>query len=228
MIASAGLGVVDCSWARLDEVPFDRLRSGADRLLPFLIAANPVNYGKPLRLSCAEALAAALHIAGFGEEARNVMAKFVWGDGFFTLNKELLDAYADCKNGKEVVSVQNEYIETCEREVKERKERDYNPFPDMSSSEEDDEEEDDGHDVEGGANSGDRGDDLKPPRLEREEPDPEADGMTGSSVIKEVYVNSREQNDAPDAPVAEAAALQIEDEAPATGGQHVMAVAKSN
>lgn len=144
LIASAGLGVVDCSWARLDEVPFNRLRSGADRLLPFLIAANPVNYGKPLRLSCAEALAAALYIAGFQEDARYVLGKFVWGHGFFSLNQELLDAYANCENGKQVVDVQNEYIETCEQEVKERKESGYDPFPEMSSSESEEEEEEDG------------------------------------------------------------------------------------
>lgn len=138
LIASAGLGVVDCSWARLDEVPFARLRSGADRLLPFLIAANPVNYGKPLRLSCAEALAAALFIAGFEEEARYVLGKFVWGHGFFTLNDGLLDEYAKCDTGAEVVKVQNDYIETCERETRERKEQRYDAFPDLSSNDDED------------------------------------------------------------------------------------------
>ena len=52
IIVRSGLCVVDCSWARLNDVPFSRLKGGAHRLLPILVAANPVNYGKVAKLSC--------------------------------------------------------------------------------------------------------------------------------------------------------------------------------
>lgn len=119
VVEAGGVAVVDCSWARLDEVPFAKLNKGNranERLLPFLVAANPVNYGKPLKLSCAEAIAATLFIVGLPEHAHALMNRFKWGAAFYDINKELLDQYAACASSAEVVEVQNKYIEAAEKE----------------------------------------------------------------------------------------------------------------
>jgi len=108
---SKGLAVVDCSWARIEETPLAALRPKYGRLLPFLVAANPINYGRPCQLSCVEALAAAMHIVGFPHLAVAYLAKFTWGHSFLELNKELLDVYAACSDSKAVIAAQTDYIE---------------------------------------------------------------------------------------------------------------------
>ena len=104
-----GLIALDCSWVHAKEV-FDVSSNWVPRCLPYLVAANPVNYGKPTKLSTVEALAAALYIAGFGEQAKELLSKFKWGLQFIVLNKELLEGYATAKNSTEVVKVQNGYL----------------------------------------------------------------------------------------------------------------------
>ncbi|KAL6552187.1 hypothetical protein OROGR_008341 [Orobanche gracilis] len=110
LIRRRGLAVVDCSWARLDDVPFTKLRCAAPRLLPWLVAANPVNYGRPCQLSCVEALAAALIICGEDETGKLLLSKFKWGHAFLSLNRELLKAYSECQNGAGMIVVQNEWL----------------------------------------------------------------------------------------------------------------------
>ncbi|XP_077249965.1 RNase L inhibitor protein-like protein [Tasmannia lanceolata] len=110
-----GLAVVDCSWARLSDVPFVKLRCAAPRLLPWLVAANPVNYGRPCELSCVEALSAALIICGEEETANLLLGKFKWGHSFLSLNRELLKSYSECENGSDIISVQNAWLSTNSR-----------------------------------------------------------------------------------------------------------------
>jgi len=92
-----GLLAVDASWRRIDEVKWPR---GVQRVLPFLIAANPINYGKPFKLSTAEAIAAALYILGFPDIAEKVLCEFKWGLEFLRINQGRLDSYSKAKDPK--------------------------------------------------------------------------------------------------------------------------------
>jgi len=100
--------VLDCSWVVLDtgKVRSWRIR----RALPFLIAANPVNFGKPCVLSSVEALAAALYIIGEEDRATELLSKVSWGIRFLEVNKEPLDLYRNAKDSIEVIKIQELYI----------------------------------------------------------------------------------------------------------------------
>lgn len=101
---------VDCSWKSADPEVFEF--RGEHRALPFVVAANPVNYGRPFELTTVEAVAAALMILGVPEQAREVLSKFTWGETFLSLNEEPLDRYASCEDSGDVVEVQAEYLAT--------------------------------------------------------------------------------------------------------------------
>lgn len=109
ILEKRGLSALDCSWVHAKEV-FDMRLHLIPRCLPYLVAANPVNYGKPTKLSTVEALAAALYIAGFCDQAAEVLSKFKWGLQFIALNKELLDDYLNAKDSAGVVEAQTEYL----------------------------------------------------------------------------------------------------------------------
>jgi len=106
-----GLAALDYSWERVEGAPPPpAFRFGASRCLPYLVAANPVNYGTPTKLSTVEALAAALYIGGFRKKAEQLLSVFKWGPQFIRLNQELLDAYSEAKDSSEVVELQKRFM----------------------------------------------------------------------------------------------------------------------
>lgn len=105
-----GVVALDCSWKHAEEVfPAARKRT-VPRALPYLMAANPVNYGKAFQLSTAEALAASCAIMGEQAQAESLMSKFIWGPVFLALNKNPLEDYAASATSREVVAHMREYM----------------------------------------------------------------------------------------------------------------------
>ena len=103
---------VDCSWEEAEAL-FPKLRSRKrfqGRALPFLLAANPVNYGQPWRLSSLEAAAATLAILGEAGQAEELMALYKWGPNFLTLNRIPLEDYSAAGNSAGVVEAQKAFL----------------------------------------------------------------------------------------------------------------------
>ena len=94
-----------------------------------MVAANPVNYGKPFKLSCVEAIAAALVLTNFNEEATTILDNFKWGHVFLELNEQLFDRYSTCSSSTEIIATQQEYLIECEDEKKNKVSTDYSDDP---------------------------------------------------------------------------------------------------
>ena len=86
----------------------NKLKNGVHRLLPFLVAANPVNYGKPSKLTCAEAIAATLYIVGLKDDALTIMKPFKWGCQFISLNYVSYRGEFECRNCWKVMPTANQ------------------------------------------------------------------------------------------------------------------------
>jgi len=108
-IEKRGLVALDYSWRCTENAKLIPL-IGESRSLPYLVAANPVNYGKPTRLSTAEALSAALYIINCKRQAEQLLSVFKWGSEFIRLNKKLLDAYATARDSGEAVELQRRFM----------------------------------------------------------------------------------------------------------------------
>ncbi|KAH6891020.1 hypothetical protein B0T10DRAFT_484242 [Thelonectria olida] len=148
-----GAAVVECSWARTKEVQWNKVGGKCERLLPYLVAANSVNYGKPWRLNCVEALAAAFYICGHADWAEQILEPFSYGASFLEINHQLLKRYAACADEAEIKKTEAEWMEQLEREYAESREEggddmwtrgNTNRRPlDPSSDDEDEDDEDD-------------------------------------------------------------------------------------
>lgn len=123
IVEEFGASVVECSWARLDEVPFHKIGGKHERLLPYLVAANQVNYGRPWRLNCVEALAACFAIVGRMDWATQLLENFSWGLSFLKINAELLELYQKCTDSESVKKAEEAWLEKLEQETQERKQQ---------------------------------------------------------------------------------------------------------
>lgn len=76
-----------------------------------MVAVNPVNYGKAFKLSCVEAIAATLFLAGFNDDSRSLLTRFKWGESFLDVNKDVFDLYDKCNTSSELAKVEKEFLE---------------------------------------------------------------------------------------------------------------------
>ncbi len=105
-----GIVAVDCSWKHAEPTFAMLSQHMHSRALPFLIPVNPVNYGKPGKLTTLEALAAALYILGKPDQATQLLKIYKWAPHFLTMNKEPLKDYHNARNSTEVIQKMHQYL----------------------------------------------------------------------------------------------------------------------
>ena len=121
LLEQYGAAVVECSWVRIKEVPWSKIGGKCERLLPYLVAANSVNYGRPWRLNCVEALAACFFICGHEDWAHEVLGHFSYGETFLEINSQLLKRYAACKDEDEIKKAEENWLAKIEKEYSDQR-----------------------------------------------------------------------------------------------------------
>lgn len=116
LLEQHGAAVVECSWVRIAEVPWSRIGGKCERLLPYLVAANPVNYGRPWRLNCVEALAACFMICGKQDWAETVLQHFAYGEQFLKINASLFRRYAAATDEAHIKRIEEKWLKRLEKE----------------------------------------------------------------------------------------------------------------
>jgi len=105
-----GMLAIDCSWKKVEDSFKKLCKKNTSRSLPFLVAVNPVNYGKPFEFTTLEAFAAALYILGKIDQAEKILKIYNWAPQFLELNKEPLEDYKKAENSKEIIEIMKQYI----------------------------------------------------------------------------------------------------------------------
>ena len=100
-------------------MPFSRIGGKCERLLPYLVAANPVNYGRPWRLNCVEALAACFCICGHEDWAEIILQHFHYGKPFLEINSQLFRRYAACETAEGIKMAEEKWLAKLEKEYAE-------------------------------------------------------------------------------------------------------------
>jgi len=117
-----GITALDCSWKNAQAIFKKSFARTLRRRIPWMVATNPVNYGKPYELSTVEALAAALYVLGFREMSDELLNKFKWGPYFTVLNGELLELYSEASTSQDVEEAERKALErlTCQGSRKQK------------------------------------------------------------------------------------------------------------
>ncbi|KOS17978.1 Ribosome biogenesis protein TSR3 [Escovopsis weberi] len=208
-----GAAVVECSWARTGEVQWSKVGGKCERLLPYLVAANTVNYGKPWRLNCVEALAAAFFICGHADWAEQILAPFSYGPSFLEINSALLRRYAACADSAEVKKTEEDWMEQLEREYTESREDGEDDMwtsgntnhraPVGSDDDDDDDDNDDNEDDEDGDEEDDGEGSIegiylgkKPPQKGKKDVEKQEEDEDEEDEDKDPYALSDDSNDA--------------------------------
>ncbi len=112
----ASIVALDCSWKKLEESlsEISTNTSLIPRTLPLVLAANPVSWGKPGRLSTAEALCVSLILSGRTEQAKSIILPFSFGEQFLNLNHEPLLAYSQAVSNSELARMQWDFFDMPE------------------------------------------------------------------------------------------------------------------
>ncbi|KAI1435811.1 hypothetical protein GGR50DRAFT_275472 [Xylaria sp. CBS 124048] len=213
-----GAAVVECSWARTQEVQWSKVGGKCERLLPYLVAANTVNYGKPYRLNCVEALAASFYICGHPDWADEVLRPFNYGESFIAINSKLLKKYAACEDEDAVKKTESAWLERLEREHAESRENEDDddlwkggnvnrriPVDSDSDEDEDDDDDDDNEDGKEAGSSKEDNEDIDGIYLGKKPAQWPKPGQTAEDLKKAekyrnpLYISDNEEEDEDDA-----------------------------